>query len=446
VPSLNGCGKLYGSQFAIQAVKWAPSREISVFPAHVTDDLTRVRTLCIIAAVTISPSRDRRSFLRFLAASPLLAPGRAWSQQPSAELASPKDALNVMDFEEPAHRLLPSAHYGYMATGVDDDLTLKANREAFKHIQLRPRRLVDVSRTDLRTELFGATWETPIFICPVGHQTMFHPDGELAVARAAQAKKTLQILSTVTTFSFEDVAQALGMAPWYQLYLPQRWESAEKMVRRVEDGGCTVLVWTVDTLGGRNTETATRLRRIDKRDCSACHPSGVGVMSDRPMMKGIEGGTNPPAATWDYVGRLKKLTKMKLLLKGIETREDAKLCLEHGVDGIVVSNHGGRATEDGRATIDSLPEVIDAVGGRIPVLVDGGFRRGTDIYKALALGARAVGIGRPYIWGLTAFGQAGVERVLDILRAELQLTMRQCGTPAISQITRASIALSGERR
>lgn len=158
------------------------------------------------------------------------------------------------------------------------------------------------------------------------------------------------------------------------------------------------------------------------------------------MMNGIDGGINSPAATWDYVDRLKKMTKMKLVLKGIETREDAKLCQEHGVDGIVVSNHGGRAAEDGRATIDSLPDVVDAVGGRIPVLVDGGFRRGTDIYKALALGARAVGIGRPYIWGLTAFGQAGVERVLDILRAELQLTMRQCGTPAISQITGASIA------
>jgi isopentenyl diphosphate isomerase/L-lactate dehydrogenase-like FMN-dependent dehydrogenase len=148
---------------------------------------------------------------------------------------------------------------------------------------------------------------------------------------------------------------------------------------------------------------------------------------------------NPPAANWGYLDRLRKLTRMKLVLKGIETREDARLAREHGVDGVVVSNHGGRATETGRATIDALSEVIDGVGGQIPVFVDGGFRRGTDIFKALALGAKAVGIGRPYVWALSAFGQKGVERVIDIARAELQLTMRQCGTPAIKDITRASV-------
>jgi len=150
---------------------------------------------------------------------------------------------------------------------------------------------------------------------------------------------------------------------------------------------------------------------------------------------------NPPGATWAYVDRLKKMTKMKLLLKGLDTREDARLAREHGVDGIIVSNHGGRATETLRSTIECLPEVVDGAGGQIPVLVDGGFRRGTDVYKALALGARAVGIGRPYIYGLSSFGQDGVERVLDILRAELEMTMRQCGTPAIAQITKASVVV-----
>ena len=163
------------------------------------------------------------------------------------------------------------------------------------------------------------------------------------------------------------------------------------------------------------------------------------------MLDGLSGEINPPGATWSYVDRLKKLTKMKLVLKGIDTAEDAKLAREHGVDGVIVSNHGGRAAETGRGTIDILPEVVDAVGAQIPVFVDGGFRRGTDIYKALAIGARAVGIGRPYIYGLSAFGQEGVERVLDILRAELTLTMRQCGTPSISQITRASVLRNGNR-
>ncbi len=390
-------------------------------------------------------AQNRRRFLQFLAGSPLL--WRAWAQQTQQPLASAKDALNVMEFEEMAHRALPPAHWGYMASGVDDDATLKANIGAFRHIQLRPRRLVDVSKTDLHTELFGVTWDSPIFICPVGSQKMFHPEGEVAVARAANSKKALQILSTVTSTPVEEVAKALGRPPWYQLYMPLRWDATEKLVRRVEAAGCPVLVWTIDLLGGRNTETATRLGRTDTRDCSLCHTAGVGAMSNRVMFAGIDGsiGINPPAATWEYVERLRKLTKMKLVLKGIETHEDAKLCREHGVDGIVVSNHGGRAAEDLRPTIESLPEVVEAAGGQIPVLVDGGFRRGTDVYKALALGARAVGIGRPYIYGLTAFGQQGVERVLDILRAELELTMRQCGTPAIAQITRASVSMNEAR-
>jgi isopentenyl diphosphate isomerase/L-lactate dehydrogenase-like FMN-dependent dehydrogenase len=352
-----------------------------------------------------------------------------------------------MEFEEIAHSRLPPAHWGYIATGVDDDATLKANVGAFRHIQLRPRRLVDVSQVDTHTELFGVKWESPIFICPVGSQKMFHPEGEAAVARAAQSKKTLQILSTVTSTPVEEVAHALGRPPWYQLYMPLRWSDTEKLVRRVEAAGCPVLVWTIDLLGGRNTETATRLARTDTRDCSSCHTAGVGSMRNRAMFSGLESdiGINPPEATWDYVARLRKLTKMKLMLKGIETHEDAKLCREHGVDGIIVSNHGGRAAEDLRPTIESLPEIVEAAGGQIPVMIDGGFRRGTDVYKALALGARAVGIGRPYIYGLTAFGQQGVERVLDILNAELQLTMRQCGTPAIGQITRASISMNDAR-
>ena len=389
----------------------------------------------------ISATRNRRQFLRFLAASPLVA--RAWQQAPPA-IASPKDALSVMDFEPAARKALRPAHWGFLATGVDDDATVKANLAGFQHYQLMPRRLVDVSKVDLRIELFATVWSTPIFLCPVGGQRTFHEEGELAVARAAKAKDTLQILANVASFSLEDVTHSLGRPPWYQLYMPSRWDETERMIRRAEAAGCTVLVWTIDMFGGRNTETSERFRRLDRaEECTACHQSPRGGGIYRPMFEGISSRTNPPVATWSYVDRLKKLTPMKLVLKGIETAEDAKLCRECGVDGVVVSNHGGRATETGRATIDSLSAVVDAVGARMPVLVDGGFRRGTDIYKALALGARAVGIGRPYIYGLSAFGQAGVERVLDILREELQMVMKQCGTPTIAQITRASIARSG---
>jgi isopentenyl diphosphate isomerase/L-lactate dehydrogenase-like FMN-dependent dehydrogenase len=346
-----------------------------------------------------------------------------------------------MDFEEAARRALPPAHWGYMATGVDDDLTLKANMEAFKHIGLKPRRLVDVSKADLSVDVFETKWETPIFVCPVGGQQAFFHEGELATARAARAKKHQMILSSATSTALEEVSKAYGGPLWYQLYMPRAWSDTEKLVKRVEDTGCPVIVWTVDLLAGRNTPTATRFARQDTRSCIACHVRGPGTRVHNPMYEGLsDTRTNPPEATWEYIGRLKKLTRMKVLLKGLDSAEDARLAVEHGADGIIVSNHGGRATETLRATIDCLPEVVQAVGGRIPVFVDGGFRHGTDIYKALASGARAVGIGRPYIWGLSAFGQEGAERVLEILRAELTLTMRQMGTPTIRDITSARVA------
>jgi 4-hydroxymandelate oxidase len=395
---------------------------------------------------------DRRAFLKFLAGSPLLAgllPFReAFTQQATSDvISSPAEAINVLEFEAAARKALPPAHFGYMATGVDSDATLKANREGFSHYNLRPRRLVDVSRVDLSTELFGVKWETPIVIAPVGSQKAFHPEGEIAVAKAAQSKRTLQVLSTVATSSVEEVTSARGGPIWYQLYATNNWEATKKLVKRAEAAGCPVLVITVDLPAGRNTETDQLYRRMDTRQCTNCHAPGTAYRR-KPMFDGIDTnglGTYSPALTWESVRRLKDFTSMKTVLKGIETREDAALCLENGVDGIIVSNHGGRAEESGRATIDCLPEVIKQVDGRIPVLVDGGFRRGTDIFKALALGARAILIGRPYIWGLSAFGQPGVERVLDILHRELDLVMRQCGTRTLKEITPAYIADSWRR-
>jgi len=269
---------------------------------------------------------------------------------------------------------------------------------------------------------------------------MFHADGEIATGRAAKARNTLQILSTQTSIAVEEVAKARGTAPWYQLYMPTKWEDAEKLVKRVQDAGCPAIAWTIDNLAGRNLETAERFRRTDQRECASCHSSPNGGRSNPAMFVGLSAsGINPLTATWDLFDKLREATKVKLLLKGVETGEDARMARERGVDGLIVSNHGGRATEDLRPTIETLPEVIEAVGNEIPVLVDGGVRRGSDAFKALAMGARAVGIGRPYVWGLTAFGQDGVERVVDILRAELQRTMRQCGTPTVAQITRSSV-------
>lgn len=392
--------------------------------------------------------KSRREFLRFLAASPLLAGSPAVLQALSQAslndvIGSPADALSVLDFEAAARKALPPAHWGYMTTGVDDDATLRANREGFAHYQIRPRRLVDVRKVDTTTELFGSTWGTPIVLAPVGGHKMFNPEGEIAVARAAKAKGHLQILSTVTTSSVEDVIAARGGPIWYQLYPTSSWDVRLKVVKRAEAAGCPVLVLTVDLSGGRNLETADRFKKLDTRRCESCHePGPTAVYKRRPMFDGIDMkgvGVNDAALTWDDVKRLKDSMKMKLVVKGIETHEDAELCLKSGVDGIIVSNHGGRATETGRATIDILPEVVEAVGSRMPVLVDGGFRRGTDIFKALALGARAVAVGRPYIWGLSAFGQPGVEAVLDILRRELELIMRQSGVRSIREIGAAYV-------
>jgi isopentenyl diphosphate isomerase/L-lactate dehydrogenase-like FMN-dependent dehydrogenase len=266
---------------------------------------------------------------------------------------------------------------------------------------------------------------------------MFHTDGEIATARAAKTKNAMQMLSTQTSIAVEQVAGARGGGLWYQLYIPPSWDDTEKLVRRVEAAGCPVLVWTIDVLGGRNLETATRLRLTDTRQCTACHATPTGGRRETAMFSGLSSARfNPSNATWDWVSRLKKMTSMKVDIKGVETGEDARLAREHGADGILVSNHGGRAAETLRPTVETIPEVVDAVNNQIPVLVDGGVRRGSDAFKAIAYGARAVGIGRPYTWGLAAFGQEGVERVIDILNAELTLTMRQCGTPTLAQITK----------
>ena len=354
-------------------------------------------------------------------------------------LLSPDDAINVFDFERAARETVPTSHFGYMATGVDDDRTLRANREGFSRIYLRPRRLVDVSSIDMSIELFGEHWETPILLCPAGSQRAFHPEGEAAVARAARTQDHLQILSTVTTTPVEEVAELRDRPIWYQLYPTSDWAVTRGLLSRAEAAGCPVVVLTVDLPVDSNRNTELRYAAADDRDCVTCHtPTVEGYFSRKRMFDSVDvsnlTGLSAPGLTWDFVQRLKDATNMRVVVKGIVTAEDAQRCLAYGVEGIIVSNHGGRAEESGRATILSLGEVLAAVRGRVPVIVDSGFRRGNDILKALALGATAVGIGRPYLWGLGAFGQPGVERVLDILRTELRIAMQLAGAPSISDI------------
>jgi 4-hydroxymandelate oxidase len=280
-------------------------------------------------------------------------------------------------------------------------------------------------------------------LCPLGSQKAFQSEGEVAVARAASSRNTLQVLSTVASCSVEDVTHARGAPIWFQLYTTQNLDYAMRMVARAETAGCTAVAVTVDLPIGRNTETLSRAIRSDTRQCTACHAPGGSSWTTRPMVAGLDlsqvTSNTSAALTWDFVRRLRDKTRMKVLVKGLESGEDAALAVKYGADGVVVSNHGGRATETERGTLESLPEVVAAVRGRIPVLVDGGVRRGTDALKALALGASAVGIGRPYIWGLGAFGQPGVERTLDLLNNELRLAMAGVGARSLKEVTAGTL-------
>jgi 4-hydroxymandelate oxidase len=407
---------------------------------------------------------NRRRFLQFIAASPLFAAGAgaamaetllpkarqpdplSWAPfDPDKQIKTPKEAINVFDFEPVCRQNVPPAHFGYMAAGIDDEQTLRANREDMLKYRLRPRRLVDVSKVDMSADILGVKYSTPIMICPIGGQRSFHPDGEIAVAKAAKTGNHLQILSTVSSNSVEDVTAARGAPIWQQLYATNKWEIAQAIVKRAENAGCLAVAVTVDRAGGRNQETLFRLRPTDTRECSGCHDNSsiAAGFRTRPMLSNLDftglKTFQSSAMTWDFFKRLRDTTKMKIVIKGILTGEDAAIAADNGIDAIIVSNHGGRADDSGLSAIAALPDVVAAVKGRMPILVDSGFRRGTDIVKALAMGATAVGVGRPYIWGLGAFGQAGVERVLELLRIELHTMMQQVGAPSIKDLQAAMV-------
>ena len=362
-----------------------------------------------------------------------------------ALIKSPNEAINVFDFELVMRAKVPPAHFGYMASGIDDEVTLRRNREDFLKFVLRPRRLVDVSKVDMSVDILGARYDTPVVVAPVGSQKAFHADGEIASAKAAKVGNHLQILSTATTTGVEDVIAARGAPVWYQLYATNKWEVAKAFVTRAEKAGCPVVAVTIDRNGGRNQETLFRLLRTDTRQCSACHDrsSLQAGLKRRPMYEGVDvtglTHTQSSAMTWDFMKRLRDTTQMKIVLKGILAHEDAVLAADAGMDGIIVSNHGARSEDSGRSTIDALPEIVEAVKGRIPILVDSGFRRGTDIVKALCMGATAVCVGRPYIWGLGAFGQPGVERALELLRIETRAIMQQIGASTIKHLVPALV-------
>lgn len=335
------------------------------------------------------------------------------------------DVQNVHQLEHAARDVLDEAAFAYLAGGADDMRTATRNVTAFHDVGIRARRLVDVSQIDTTVTLFGETHETPILLAPVGFQRLFDPDAELTSARAASARGHTLILSSVSSRPIAAVRDAAGRPVWFQLYPTPDRRITRGLLERAEAAGCPVLVLTVDTpvFGNRERHDDQLSEMLGSNDLLVNY-AGLGDFEH----------VEDASMTWDMVGWLRENCGMRIVLKGIVTREDAELAVAHGADGLVVSNHGGRQEESDRATIECLPEVADAVAGRIPVLFDSGIRRGTDIFKALALGADAVCVGRPYVWGLAAFGQEGVEHALGLLRSELVRTMQLAGVASIADI------------
>jgi 4-hydroxymandelate oxidase len=389
----------------------------------------------------------RRSFLQFLAASPLLHNFDAFAAEVEAtlgeQLKDPADVINVFEMQAIARENVPPSHWGYLSSGTDGDGTLHANQLGYSRYQIRPRRLVDVAEIDTKINFLGAVANSPIMLSPIGSCGAFHQDAETGAARASASKDTFMIISTQASDAIEDVMAARdGKGMWYQLYSTNVWDNTVAMLQRAERAGCTTVCFTIDLPGGRNVETQEIWTRKDTRFCEECHYTG----KLKPMFEGLApSGLVDPKLTWEVIRRMKDVTKMNVVVKGLEVAEDADAAVRAGVDGIIVSNHGGRATDTGRGTIECLSEVVKAANGRVPVMVDGGIRRGTDVFKALALGASAVGIGRPYCWGLGAFGQAGVERVIDLLNREFAICMRGSGTTSLAAITEAYVQDRGER-
>lgn len=352
--------------------------------------------------------------------------------------------INLHEFEARAQQVLDRATWEFVAGGALDELTLRRNRTAFQEITLRPRRMIDVRSRDLRTTILGEPISFPVMVAPTGVLCRAHPDGELAVARAAGEAGTLMVLGTGATKSIEEVAAVATGPLWFQLYHCGA-ELSEMLIRRAEAARFRAICVTVDVpLQGTGKE---RDRRNQFRPLVGVElanfvgeRAGLGLVPGAPE---TSQWVRPPIQplTWADIRWLRSLTRLPIVLKGIMTWEDARLCVEHGIDGIVVSNHGGRVTDSVAATIEVLPEVVDAVGGSCEVYLDGGVRRGSDVLKALALGARGVFIGRPVWWGLAVAGEAGVRAVLEILRRELDEAMMFCGKRSVTEIDRALVRL-----
>ena len=343
------------------------------------------------------------------------------------------EPLNVWDYEQlAAGRLEPGAH-GYYAGGAGDERTLRGNVEAFRRWYLRPRMLVDVDACTTATTVLGQEVSLPVLVAPVAFQRVAHPDGEVGMARAALGADTIMCLSTLATSSPAEVA-ATGAKRWFQLYVFRDEGVTRELIAQAREHGFGALVLTIDApvRGNRERDLRTAFTIPDDVTVAAL---GRGGVTPKQVFEMISA-----SLTWHDLERIASEAGLPLLVKGVLTAEDAHLACEHGAAGIVVSNHGGRQLDGVQATIDALPEVVEAVDGRVEVLVDGGIRRGTDVVTALALGARAVLAGRAMLWGLAADGERGARHVLELLRAEVLTALQLLGCRSPSEVGRDRVA------
>lgn len=353
--------------------------------------------------------------------------------------------LTVHDFEAAAkkrleERVFTRGTFDYLAGGAGEEWTLRENRRSFNRWTLRPRVLVDVSDVDLKTTVLGQEVPFPILLAPTSFQRLFHEDGELGTAKAAAKLRALMIAATVATTSLEKIAET-GVTRWFQLYKLLDRDLTEQLAHRAHSAGYRAIVLTVTApLLGRRL-------RDERNDFSLPSHIDLENLRDSGLPVEVRGGLgsfflsrHDPRLSWNDIGWIKDLTPLPLVLKGVMTGEDTRRAVDHGVEAVIVSNHGGRQLDGAPATLDVLPEVVEAADGQIEVYVDGGIRSGPDIVKCLALGARAVLLGRPYLWGLIVRGEEGVAEVLELLRDDLQLTMTLAGLPSVRRIDRTAVS------
>jgi isopentenyl diphosphate isomerase/L-lactate dehydrogenase-like FMN-dependent dehydrogenase len=388
-----------------------------------------------------------RQLLGLVAGSPLCAKWIAAAQQegtvyPPAYSDEVMRPVSLQEIEEAARKKVHKLAYDFIAGGAEDEVTLRANREALNRIFLRPRVMVDVSKIDPSVELLGKRMDFPILLAPTGGKNLVIPDGDRIAAQGAAAAKALYVVASGAWMNKLEG----GVSPplWWQNTTGQSTKSAaESYGRRSEDSGCAAICVTADNPYQSNRDRNNR-NRFDYGYMQTGLP-GDDARPQKLRSPAVAAMLQPhtPNMTWQYIDWLKGACNLPIVIKGVLTAEDARLAVERGADAIVVSNHGARQLDAVLPTIEALPEVVAAVNGKVPVLMDGGIRRGTDILKALALGARAVLIGRPYVWGLAAFGQVGVQRVVELLRAELVVSMGLAGKPNLASIDRSLVRLPG---